>query len=784
MEFFSHRHPKMRLVDHLSQVRAYSLIYGNIHFSRVHEIVACCHDFGKYTTYFQDRLFEREKIKLDVGNHSHISAVFTAYVMLKRGFGEGRLPLLAYSAVLSHHSRVKNYEKYLPATTVKIEEHEEIYRKLELLTKQKENIKDNFDIIYREYTELGFEQEFKNFMEDENSIEKTLRKLRKEELSMHNDKTLYWIHQQIFSTLISADKISASRVKPIKQKFMDFSELNRNRENKFKGSGNKSISKINLIRNEIFLKVQESIKKNYANKLFSITAPTGSGKTMTGLFAALKLKELKPELRKIVYVLPYTSIIDQNYNAIRELYISDKEAEKNEYNYIMKHHHLSSYEEDRSDEIYSAGDYQTFMENWESGVIVTTFVQFLETAVGANNKMLKKFHAFKDAVILMDEVQAVDIKYFKLLEYVFKELSEELNCHIIIMTATKPLFFPDAFELLEDHEKYFNMFNRTKLVCNIDSCMTVKEFADYFSDKIEDKSYMIVVNTISQSLDLYGFLQENLGTFNEYGHKLKYLSTNLIPLHRKQRIDEIEKNLNKEKIILVSTQVVEAGVNLDFDEVYRDLAPLDSIIQCAGRCNRNNRGFTGKVNVVKMVGDDGSTFGEKIYGFDIIDIVSKILESHDEIEERNYLQLIDEYYQKIRIKKSQQVSKKFISSIEKLNFDENDRYEIGKFSLVDEVNGYMDVYIEYDEEAENLLQKYIEAYKIKNINKRREVTLPIRKKMSSYYISMPKKYWRKIEKFNIVPGYDILRIPRSGMNIYYDSSIGYKRKENDSMIFY
>lgn len=784
MKFFSHRNPEMRLVDHLYQVKMYSLAYGNIYFSRAHEIVACCHDFGKYTTYFQDRLFEREKTKLDVGNHSHLSAVFTAYVMLKQGFGEGKLPLLAYSAVLSHHSRIKNYERYLPATTVKIERHEEIYRKLELLNKQKENIKENFYIVYKEYEELGFGQEFKSFMEDENSIEKTLIELRKEDMHKHNDKRLYWIHQQIFSALIAADKICASRVKPIEQKSMDFLKLNRIRENKFKININESASEINAIRNEIFLKVQEGIKKNYFNRLFSITSPTGSGKTMTGFFAALKLKELKPELKKIVYVLPYTSIIDQNYDNIRNLYISDKVVEKNEYSYIMKHHHLSNYEEERSDEIYSAGDYQTFVENWESGVIVTTFVQFLETAVGSNNKMLKKFHALKDAVILMDEVQAVDIKYYKLLGYIFKKLSEELNCHIIIMTATKPLFLQDAVELLDGHEKYFNMFNRTKLVCNIDEGMTVKEFADYFTDKIEDKSYMIVVNTISQSLDLYEFLQKNIGVFNEYGHKLKYLSTNLIPMHRKERIDEIKEKLDNEKIILVSTQVVEAGVDLDFDEVYRDLAPLDSIIQCAGRCNRNNRDFTGKVNVVKMIGDDGRTFGEKIYGFDIIDIVGKILQQHNEIEERDYLQLINEYYQKIGVKKSQQISKEFIHSIEDLNFDETYKYEIGKFSLIDEINGYMDVYIEYDEEAENLLQQYIEAYKIDDINMRREATLQIKKSMSSYYISMPKKYWRKIEKFNIISGYDILRIPRSGMDIYYDSSIGYKRKEDDSAIFY
>lgn len=506
---------------------------------------------------------------------------------------------------------------------------------------------------------------------------------------------------------------------------------------------------------------------------------------MTGFFAALKLKELKPELKKIIYVLPYTSIIDQNYDDIRDLYTSNQEVKENEYSYIMKHHHLSSYEKEKSNEIYSAGDYQTFMENWESGIIVTTFVQFLETVIGAKNKMLKKFHALKDSIVLMDEVQAVDIKYFNLLNYVFTKLAEELNCHIIIMTATKPLFFPEAMELLNEHEKYFNMFNRTKLVCRLNEGMTVREFADYFNDKIENISYMVVVNTISQSLELHKYIEENLGYCNEYGHELFYLSTNLIPKHRRERIKEVRKKLKSgEKIILVSTQVVEAGVDLDFDEVYRDLAPLDSIIQCAGRCNRNNRGFIGNVNIVKVIGNDNRTFGEKIYGFDTLNIVQQILAPFDEVEEKEYLGLINKYYQKISIKKSQQVSKDYKRSIEELNFNRKREHEIGQFSLIDEINGYMDVYIEYDEEAEALLQQYKEAYKIQDINKRREAILPLQKDMSSYYISMPNKYWKKLNKYNIVPGYDILCIPRSGMDIYYNNKTGYIRTENDNMIFF
>ncbi len=784
MEFYSH--PDMKLIVHLSQVKEYSLIYGNKEYSKINEIVACGHDFGKYTTYFQDRLFKREKGEKPEGNHAHISAVFTAYVMFNRGMGEGVLPLIAYNAVLSHHSRVKNFGKYLPMSYHgnKINKSDAMYWKLQILNKQKQNIKENYTDIYNEYKSLGFGEDFKAFMDDENSIEKTLILLRKKILLLYDEKDAYWIHQQIFSTLIASDKISASKIKPFEQKFIGYSELNKIREDEF---SDKEKNEINNMRNSILKRVQENISKNYNKKVFSITAPTGSGKTMTGFFAALKLKELNSELKKVIYVLPYTSIIDQNYNDIRDLYIADENVKGSEYHYIMKHHHLSDYEKDRDDEIYNAVDYQTFMENWESGVIVTTFVQFLETAIGAKNKMLKKFYALKDSIVLMDEVQAVNIKYFELLNYVFTELAEELNCHIIIMTATKPLFFPKAFELLDSdiYENYCEKFNRTQIVCKLDEGMTLEGFCDYFSKNRRDKSYMIVVNTIGQSLELYKLIKETLENNNEYAHQLCYLSTNLIPKHRVERIDLIKKKLkSKEKVILVTTQVVEAGVNLDFDEVYRDIAPLDSIIQCAGRCNRNNRGFIGNVNLIKMVGEDGRTFGEKIYGLDTINVVDEILGPYEKVEEKDYLQLINEYYKKISDIKSQQPSKNFIKSIQEMNFDENDKWEVGHFSLIEENRGYLDVFIEYDEKAENLLKEYKNCYEIQDINERQKKFIPIRKEMQQYFISMPEKYWRTLDKFTVTPEYEILYIPRSGIGSYYDDMTGYKREEDDSMFFF
>lgn len=781
MEFYSHK--DTLLIDHLSMVKDYSLIYGNKNFKDLHQIIACCHDFGKYTNFFQDRLFKKEGVKKPEGNHAHISAVFAAYTIINLNLGEGFLPLLAYSVILSHHSRVKNFYNYLPRITKnQVCLSDKNYIKVQILNNQKKNLMKNYEYIYKDYKILGLGEIFKSFVDDEYSIEKTFIELRKAKMLLKEKSDLYWIHQELFSVLIASDKISASKTNPLEQKFIGYEELEKIREDCFAGT---TKSKINDIRNEIFNIVQTEIQKNSEQKIFSITAPTGSGKTMTGFFAALKLRMLKPELKKIIYVLPYTSIINQNYDKIRNLYIKSPNVSNNEYHYIMKHHHLSNYEKDKDDEIYDEEKYQILLENWEGGTVITTFVQLLETVVGAVNKMLKKFHALRNSIILMDEVQAVDIKYFKLLNYIFEYLSKELNCHIIIMTATKPLFFPKAIELVDNHEDFFQIFNRTRLISHLDDRFTVKQFADFFAENLRDKSYMIVVNTINQSLKMFDLIKDYLDYNNKHNHQLYYLSTNLIPKHRVERINEIDKKLkNKERIILVSTQVVEAGIDLDFDEVYRDIAPLDSIIQCSGRCNRNDGGNIGNVHIVQMEDEDGRIYGEKVYGPDVLNITKNVLSDRVQIEEKDYLYYINRYYEKIKEHKSQQSSIEYIRSIENLNFDETDKYEIGKFSLITDNPGYLDVFIACDGYAEKLLNDYKETYKISDIEIKQKSLLPLKKEIQQYIISMPEKYWRTLDKFEVTNEYMIPYIPLSGIKSYYDPMTGYKREKDDSMIFF
>ncbi len=167
------------------------------------------------------------------------------------------------------------------------------------------------------------------------------------------------------------------------------------------------------------------------------------------------MKELLGDNRRIIYSLPFTSIIEQNYDVLFDIFRGIEDFEQNYSSYIIKHHNLSTVEYENEYRDYTKTEAELLIENWSSGVVVTTFVQLLETLVGARNRMLKKFNAIKGSIIILDEIQAIDIKYFDLVDYILRKACEYLDIRIIIMTATKPLILTDAVELLEDNEKYF-----------------------------------------------------------------------------------------------------------------------------------------------------------------------------------------------------------------------------------------------------------------------------------------------------------------------------------------
>lgn len=777
MVFYSHTNPKKELIKHLQEVAEFSVKHGDDRFSEVHMIIGYAHDFGKYTSYFQeDRLFKLKSWGKKA-NHAYISALFGAFLCMKNEkLSKTFYPLWTFSVILSHHGDIKQFSNtdYLPDLSKNSIKYRETCEKLKLLESQIDDMVKYQDIIHDDYSKIGLQNEVKEFLSDKDIIKEIIKKLNYIFLEYEDseDENQYWIHQILYSALISADKLSAAGLEPLEEKKLSFAVLLDNKNNIV---GKYKPCKLDKMRIDIFNSVLEKIEKVYLNdSIFSITAPTGTGKTYTGFFAAKKLQELLGNKHKIIYALPFTSIIDQNYQKIEELHQIIKDFRLNKSMYLIKHHHLSNPEYINETEDYSRDQSELFIENWESGIIVTTFVQLLQTIIGNRNRMLKKFHTITNSIILLDEVQAIPIEYYELVNYAIQKLVEIYNCKVILMTATKPLIFSKTTELLENYENYFSQLYRTVLMPKLDK-VTVEEFCDNFIANLNpEKSYMIVCNTIAQSLQVYNLLSDN-GAKKEY----KYLSTNLLPIHRKEVLRELEGINNGNRTILVSTQVVEAGVDLDFDEVIRDIGPFDSIIQCAGRCNRRWDRDNGIVTIVNMVDEKGYSYASRVYGSVIINITSKLLSNKSEIPENKFEQLIQDYYKSIISGKiSMQESKDLINALKHLDFD--GEHGVGSFSLIEKNQNYVNLYIEYDDYAVLLFEEFQKVMKIEDSNEKRTKMKEIRREMLNYTISIPEKLAKRYQP--VFSGdNNLFIIHKDDVERHYNKITGLKRDEDFEM---
>jgi CRISPR-associated endonuclease/helicase Cas3 len=769
MKFYSH--PDKLILTHLMEVNEISRNYCDKKYSKAEEILSFSHDFGKYTTFFQKYILGKDKTKNALNNHGFISALFGAFIALDF-YNDDIMSVIIYNCILHHHGSIQNVDINLPKNFRRPVIYESNLRgKVDDTYEQIEDIEKNSKFIAEDYKKIGYEKYFDEFI-IQKPLEKILTKLKRIQSKFEYDNEsgeTYFISQMLYSSLIAADKISASNTDLPEIKFADFDILNETKNKKFKDSAG---DKINLIRAQIFNSVQNQIENVYKeNRVFSITAPTGTGKTYCGFFAALKLQKLLGENRKIIYSLPFTSIINQNYSSIYSLFenISDFKNESSEY--IIKHHSLADVEYSSEYENYTKVKAEMLIENWNSGIIITTFVQLLETLIGNKNRMLKKFNALKNSIVILDEVQAIDIKYLKLVEFILESASRYLDCRIIMMTATRPLILSNAAELLENNKKYFDMFNRTSIISRLEP-IKIENFIEEFYDNMENKSYLIICNTIAQSLKIYKELKNS-------GRKVLYLSTNILPCHRKERIDKVTQMLKKgEKTILVSTQVVEAGVDFDFDVVIRDIAPIDAIIQSAGRCNRNGKRKNGNVYVYSMVDDSGTYYGTRVYGKTLISISRELLQDRECIEEKEYFELIGDYFNEVNENKNQEDSEKFKESIIKMYFNDKD-YSLDKFSLIKENSNYVDVFFRINDEAERIYNELLKALSIKNIEAKSEKMLEIKNKVREYTLSIPDKYVNRVNNKDDI----ILNFPKSACEVYYDDMTGYKReKEEDFFV--
>jgi CRISPR-associated endonuclease/helicase Cas3 len=362
------------------------------------------------------------------------------------------------------------------------------------------------------------------------------------------------------------------------------------------------------------------------------------------------------------------------------------------------------------------------LDTWQCDVVITTFVQLFQTLIGNRNKLLKKFNHFAGAILILDEVQTIRLGQLPLIGASLYYLSKFLNTRILLMTATKPKIFELAnqeilsaegeeatsLELLPNYEAVFSCFSRTKLISLIDQKL---ENETGFLDSVflkrwqADRSCILVFNTVRRSMDVFREVLKNVDTAQ---NPVYYLSTNIVPVHRQAVIDNIKRDIaNNLKPILVATQCVEAGVDLDFDMGFRDLGPIDSIIQVAGRINRNNN--PDKKYSPLYVLDFGDC--SKIYDAITQQQSRKVLKENPEIPEEQYLQLVEGYFLQIATNKSFQESRKIFDAMKHLKYDSVDLKNnpaVSSFQVINEKSPSLTVFIELDENASHLKDCFIQ----------------------------------------------------------------------------
>lgn len=792
-DFHLRSHPDKLLFKHLSNVgnkssstseeKSLSLekfgIDENV-FSKITFLIGICHDFGKGTEYFQRYLLETNpSIQRSLKNkkeyhHGLISAIFTYYILKKyvNSLNDKNIleyiPIIGYLIVKRHHGNLKDAEDEIREL---IDENTLEIIDLQIKSLDTSELKTIYEELLDEY---DISLDIDTFCNEYHSIAKEILKNRRKFIKLLKEEQFtgyYLVTLTLYSILINSDKIDASSIDvsseiEISPELVDKYKVEKGFQN------NEGI--MNKVRNAIYEEVTENIEKlDLDNKIYSISVPTGSGKTLTSLSFALKLRaRLREEKRikaKIIYSLPFLSIIDQNYDVFEDVFKTVETANPSE-DVLLKHHHLADiFYRTQDDEEFEGLKSLFLIEGWNSEIIVTTFVQFFHTIVSNKNRSLRKFHTIANSIVILDEIQSIPHKYWLLLKQIISGFAEYFNTYFIFVTATQPLIFDpekgEIVELVKNKDTYFRKFDRVKLNINLNP-IDMDNFKGIIESEVKknpEKDFLFVLNTVKSSLELYNHLKKLKLENNDY----YYLSTNIIPKERLKKIKEIKEKSERRKII-VSTQLIEAGVDIDVDIVYRDFATIDSINQVSGRCNRNSsKSSRGQVNIV-VLKDERKEFHRYIYSSFLIDKTKEVLkESPSEIYEKDLLFLNNNYFRKVKDTSSEDESKELLSYINELKF----KTLTSDFRLIDDKTGYekIDVFVEKDEEAAEIWKEYLVMKSLKNPLDRKEKFLSIRKKFNEYIISVPKKdfFCEELEDLNI--GY----IPFEQIKHYYDPETGF-----------
>ena len=817
-------HPDKLLYEHLKNVGKLSKeivlckeIKNKDVYSEIAYLIGIAHDFAKATTYFQDVL-EKRREPTEKAFHGMLSSIFGYYLVgkylkSKKWDDFNEIPLVAWIVILKHHGNIQDLMG-ADGELGKLKDLERVRTQIEDIKRNSlEELREIYK--YQSMVDVDLEEFF-------NEFEEVVRELRNKgrEFAMSKNIDNYFLILFFYSILLDADKLDASGIGIAieslpRRRDIPSDLIDRYKEVRFSGSEE---SDINMVRNEAYEEVTSSLERIDVerDRILSIELPTGCGKTLTAFSFALKLREkVKKELGfkpRIIYSLPFLSIIDQNAEVFsevlagiegiswKELFDMEEEDRSRRLgeissDLILKHHHLADvvYRIKEEGEEFEMDVEKSLLliEGWHSEIVVTTFVQFFHSLITNRNRAARKFHNMVNSIIILDEVQSIPYKYWVLVNNALKYLAEEYNCWVVLVTATLPLIFREEKgeikPLIENKQKYFEKFNRVEYDFNLEE----KEFEEFKQEVLDeilesDKDIMVVLNTIESSKDLYSFVKEGLereyrrGKVTEEGVlefenlELFNLSTHIIPIHRLERIRRAKEEGERRKVI-ITTQLIEAGVDISVDLIYRDLAPLDCIIQTAGRCNRNNEEKKGAVKIVNLKDTENNRVFHQIYSSTLIWATRDVTGKGGKFEERDFVTIfLSKYYDHVRERGSiEEPSGKVIEVLESLRFS-----EISDFRLIDEDYWKMDVFVEVDEEAKQIWSKYEGIMKKEDRFERRREFLKMKKRFYDYVISVDAKKIGAIVTGN-VSKYNIGYVSLDDLERKYDLETGFITRERE-----
>ncbi len=723
-------------------------------------ILANYHDLGKLSDEFQNYLNIINKIKYcdknstvfnelkkELYNSKTTHAFESAYIFLTYNNLKINLENLSiFLAILRHHGNLKNTNEYFENTLLNEEEilysHPNFQKKIKKICKIA-NIELN--VALEDYCEL-FDSE--NFIQTNN---------------LTGLKTYFKIKED-FSKLIFADKYEAIFKQPFK--INQSINYNKNIKKLLSLIKNKQ-NDLSEIRNKAREEILYNFAQNQAKSIFIIEAPTGLGKTFASLHLALEIVKTKNK-SKIINALPMTSIIDQTHKVYSKIF-DGKDLLKFHYLTYSKNYSSSEDEKDEENKKYQKDDFLS--SSWAvDNIIITTFNQLFNALYSNKNKDLLKFWTLRNSVIILDEIQAIPRILLRDVSQTINFLSKEFNIDFILMSATIPaiknFLDPTQTSSLLDN-KYFSMDFNNRYVLKFDRTI---DDSDKLLNEILEKSdkynsVLCVVNTKKLSLKLF----EKLETyFNK--EEIILLNTNFIPVHRKAILKNLATRLvYKEKTILISTQVVEAGVDLDFDYGFREFAPLSSIIQTAGRVNREGGKDSAKLVITEKIG--GSPYHLKDLLHD--DVVSLL---DEDVQEKNILELLEKYFS-ISIAKTSKDAL-LIEEMKNCNFENvikifNDNFMkdtpyLSSIFIEVEANLYSSIKSEMDklficikDDKLILEEKMNVKSKLKDLNKR----------ISQYVINVPTAACKDFEKF--YEESEIYYLPFTNLKDYYNKTTGF-----------